>query len=238
MELSVLIPVFNEEQSLPELLARLHRVCIAYRPYEIIAIDDGSTDNSYRILKAEQAKNRHLKVLRFLSNAGKSDALDAGFHASSGRMVVTIDSDLQNPPEEIPKLLQALDRYHLAIGWRHQRNDTLAKRIASRVANSIRARVLQDRSRDAACALKAFRRETLQSFTLYKGLHRFFPALAQMHGFRMVEIAVEDHPRKYGYSKYQTFFRGVPAFIDMLAVWWMKKRKMTYTLVDTTDSEQ
>jgi len=231
-KLSVIVPVFNEAEAIPELFERLVRSCSEYAPFEIVAIDDGSTDGSYESL-ADQRKlypDAEIMIIRFRSNSGKSDALDAGFRAAKGNLIATIDADLQNPPEEISKLISALGSHALSAGKRIKREDTVFKRFASRFANFVRRKLLMDDASDTACGLKVFRKEALRELPMFKGMHRFFPALLRMKGFSVIEVEVQDAFRRYGNSKYGTFSRGIPGFFDMLAVYWMRKRKLTYEI--------
>ncbi len=230
MNLSVIIPIYNEASSIPELIERIVSSCQEFTPYEIICIDDGSTDGTYHALMREKEIYEFLKIIRLRKNCGKSDALDAGFREAKGKFVVTLDADLQDHPEEIPHLLEAIEGYDVAIGWRHLRQDSILKKIASFLANRIRVFLLDDRSHDSACALKAFRDYTLKDLTMYKGMHRFFPALMRMKGFKEIEVKVSHSKRVYGESKYGTFSWGPKTFLDLLAVLWIRRRRMTYEI--------
>lgn len=230
MYISVVIPVYNEADSIPELCQRLVRVCQQYPSFEIIAVDDGSTDSSLLLLKEQQQQFPQIRIIKFTENAGASDVLAAGFRAATGQIIATLDADLQNPPEEIPALVNALESNAMAIGLRVTRKDSILKRIASYTANTIRRQVLQDDTYDSACGLKVVRNETVKMITMYKGMHRFFPALVQMHGGSVVAVPVAHCKREHGKSKYGTFTRAIPAFIDMLVVLWMQKRQLTYVI--------
>lgn len=233
MNLSVVVPVYNEAEALTELFQRLVAVCERYVPYEIIAVDDGSTDGSGVLLEELGALYPQLRLVTFEANAGKSDALAAGFDAAYGKWVATIDADLQNPPEELPRLIDALGPHALAAGRRVKRNDTVIKHWVSRLANGVRGSLLSDSSNDSACGMKVFRRDALRTITMYKGMHRFFPALLIINGFEFVEVEIRDDRRKYGTSKFGTFSRGIMGFFDMLAVFWMRKRRLTYEIRST-----
>ena len=234
MKYTIVVPLYNEEESIPPLLSRLSQVFRNIDDFEIICVDDGSSDGSFDVLQSEKEKLSEngikLKIIKFESNGGQSAAFDAGFKNASGDIVITIDGDLQNPPEEIPLLIEALKNHDVAIGWRHRRHDLFSKKIAGRMANSIRRTFLKDNAHDTGCSLKAFKRETLSSMKLYNGMHRFFPALAKIEGFSVAEVKVSHERRKWGSSKYGTFIRAIPTFFDLLAVFWMRKRKLDYKI--------
>ena len=223
---SVVVPVFNEEESLPDLQAELHRALTGV-DYEIVFVDDGSTDRS--VEKIETAPN--VRVLRFERNAGQSAALYAGIRSARGKVVVMIDADLQNDPADIPKLLEEIARgADLVCGYRAQRKDTLLKRLTSRVANFVRSRFTKDGVRDTGCTLKAMRRECLSALVPFKGMHRFIPALIKGAGHRLVEVPVNHRARRFGRSKYGLGNRALRATIDMFGVRWLLSRRLNYKL--------
>jgi len=230
MKLTVLVPLFNEEDSCRELVERIHRACTELSPFEILIVDDGSTDESFIRLNVLAGEYSELRVLRFASNSGKSSALHAGFQKAKGKIIITLDADLQNPPEEIPKVMTAIENVDAAFGWRSKRRETTLKKVASRVANRFRGFFLNDSANDSGCGFKAFKDYTVKNLPLFNGLHRFFPALLIMNGFQYIEIEVDDHERKYGYSKFGNLRRALPALIDLLAVIWMRKRILQYTI--------
>ncbi|MCZ6642958.1 MAG: glycosyltransferase family 2 protein [Gammaproteobacteria bacterium] len=234
MTVSIIVPIFNEAESLAELFDELCSACLDIQPFEVVCIDDGSTDETLDVLMHEMTKHPEIRVIKFKNNVGKSDALDAGFKAAKGEIIVTIDADLQNPPAEIPRLVKALEDCDCVIGWRADRRDTIFKRFASTVANGIRGGLLKDNSHDSACALKAFKRQYLMEVVMYKGMHRFLPALLITQGALVREIRVQDRNRRYGSSKYGTFARGIPGLFDLLAVRWMQKRRLTYEIESIT----
>jgi glycosyltransferase involved in cell wall biosynthesis len=147
-----------------------------------------------------------------------------------GEIVVTLDSDLQNDPEDIPKLLGYLDRYDMATGWRQKRDDPWTKRIASKVGNAVRNRLSGEAIHDSACTLRAFKRECIQNIPVFNGMHRFLSTLVKMEGYRFIEVPVTHHPRKFGKSKYNIRNRMVRGFLDLLAVRWMKSRQVRYEI--------
>ena len=174
------------------------------KSYEIIFIDDGSTDNTVSILRTIQEKNFHTRIIKFRGNFGQSAAMAAGFDAARGETVVAMDGDLQNDPKDIPKLLDKLaEGYDVVSGWRKNRKDKLIiRKIPSKIANKIICSVTKVKLHDTGCSLKAFRKEIIKRISLYGELHRFIPALAKLEGAKITEIVVNHHPRKYGESKY------------------------------------
>lgn len=222
--LSIVVPLFNEEQS----LERLHRELVdALEPlgqeYELIFVDDGSTDASLTVLTELHSQETNLVVIRLRRNFGKSAALRAGFLEASGEIVVTLDADLQDDPAEIPKLLAELDEgFDLVSGWKTRRNDPWTRRILSRIFNRATGFVSGVRLRDVNSGLKAYRREVLRGMRLYGELHRFIPVLASHRGFRVAEIPVNHRPRLYGRSRYgrNRYLRG---FFDLMTVTFMSR---------------
>lgn len=231
VEISVVVPVYNEEETLPVLIPKLAEVLGRLgTPYEMIFVDDGSSDGSREILKEMVSQYPCLRIIGLKQNRGLSTALLAGMREARGGRIVTLDSDLQNDPEDIPRLLGYLDRYDMATGWRQKRDDPWLKRVSSKIANSIRNRLSGEQIHDSACTLRAFRRECLGDLAVFNGMHRFFPTLAKMKGYRIIEVPVFHHPRKYGKSKYNIRNRALRAFIDLLGVRWLKNRRITYDI--------
>jgi glycosyltransferase involved in cell wall biosynthesis len=171
-------------------------------------------------------------VLHFDRNYGQSSAFDAGFKRSTGALVVTMDGDLQNDPADIGTLLAYTEKYDLVCGWRTERHDSLTRKISSRVANAVRSAVTGDHVHDTGCSLKVFRREVVDRLQLFVGMHRFFPALALMHGFTVTEVPVRHHPRMHGLSKYGVGNRLFKGLYDLLAVRWMQDRVLKYRFRD------
>ncbi len=235
VEISAVIPVYNEEENLPVLVPRLMEVLNGLRqPYEVIFVDDGSTDESPGILRKMRVHDPSVRVLRLKENRGLSTALVAGMRAAQGRVIVTLDSDLQNDPADIPKLLGCLNEYDMATGWRQKREDPWLKRISSKIANRVRNRLSGETIQDSACTLRAFKRECVQNIPVFNGMHRFLSTLAKMEGFRIIEVPVFHHQRKFGKSKYNIRNRMVRSFVDLLAVRWMKNRRIRYQLEEGT----
>lgn len=231
IQISVVVPVFNEKENLPVLISKLAQVLNPLGlSYEMIFVDDGSFDGSRKILKEMASQYPCLRIIGLKQNRGLSTALLAGMKEARGEKIVTLDSDLQNDPEDIPKLLGYLDRYDMATGWRQKRDDPWLKRVSSKIANSIRNRISGEQIHDSACTLRAFKRECLGGLTAFNGMHRFFSTLAKMKGYRIIEVPVFHHPRRYGKSKYNIRNRAFRAFIDLLGVRWLRNRRITYDI--------
>jgi glycosyltransferase involved in cell wall biosynthesis len=219
IKLSVIVPLFNEAGSLVELHRQLSAaLCSLEKPIEILFIDDGSTDGSFDVLKSIRATDANVRAVQFRRNYGKSAALAVGFKQARGRIIVTIDADLQDDPTEIPNLLHKLDEgYDLISGWKKQRQDSFIKRVSSKFFNRITCLLTGLRIHDINCGLKAYRREVTDSINVYGQLHRFLPVLAQWEGFRVGEVVVQHHPRKFGKSKFGAS-RFVAGFFDLITV--------------------
>jgi glycosyltransferase involved in cell wall biosynthesis len=216
---SVVVPLYNEEKGLEELY---NRIVLSLQPlsdsFEVIFVDDGSTDNSFTVLKGLHEKDNRLKVVRFRKNFGKAAALTAGFNEAKGEIIITLDADLQDLPEEIPALLKTMDEgYDLVSGWKSKRKDSFSRRIASRLFNFVTAFYTGVNIHDFNCGFKCYRREVIEELELYGELYRFIPALANWKGFKVGEVKVDHHPRVHGKSKYgsERFLRG---FFDLLTV--------------------
>ncbi len=223
-ELSVVVPVFNEEASLAELHRELTETLAACgRPYEIIVVDDGSRDNSFAALKAIQARDPHLRVIRFRRNFGQTAAFSAGFAHARGRYIVTSDGDLQNDPHDIPAMVRTLEDgdYDIVCGWRKDRQDALlSRRVPSVLANRLISRATGVPLHDYGCSLKVFRSEVVKPLKLYGEMHRFLPAIASEQGVRIAEVVVHHRARRHGVSKYG-IGRTVRVILDLLTVKFM-----------------
>jgi len=231
IDISVVVPVYNEEENLPVLIPQIAEVLRPLgKTYEMIFVDDGSTDRSRRLLKEMISQYPQMRILGFKKNCGETAAGAAGLKEARGKSVITIDADLQNDPRDIPTLLEYLKNYDMVTGWRQKREDSWVKRITSKIANRIRNWLSGETIRDSGCTFRAYKRECLQNLKLYKGMHRFMPTLVKMEGFRVIEIPIAHHPRKFGVSKYTTWNRMWRAFVDLLAVKWMKNRHIHYEI--------
>ena len=223
--LSIVVPVFDEEESLPELAVLLREVCEreAYT-FEVLMIDDGSSDTSWQVIQQIHAEDARFAGVSFRRNYGKSAALAVGFQRARGRYVVTIDADLQDDPHEIPALIAMLEEGNdLVSGWKKKREDPLGKKIPSKVINTITRRLTGIDLHDINCGLKAYRREVVKSVKVYGELHRYIPLLAKWEGFtRIVEKPVKHHARKYGQTKFgiERFARG---FLDLITTLFMTR---------------
>ncbi len=231
--LSVIIPAFDEEENVEPCYRELVGVLEGLgATFEVIIVDDGSRDGTPRVLGRLAREDPRLRVLRFRENAGQTAAMDAGFRVARGGIVITMDADLQNDPRDIPRLLEALPGHDAVCGWRVDRRDPWTKRVASRIANGVRSRLTGDGVHDTGCTLKAFRREALQRLRLYRGMHRFLPALLQIEGCRVAEVPVAHRPRRAGASKYGNWGRLWAGLADLWAVRWMARRRLRYELED------
>jgi glycosyltransferase involved in cell wall biosynthesis len=217
--ISVVVPVHNEEETLGRLYEELGAALDPLqRPWEVVFVDDGSTDGSFAALTRLHASVENVKVVRLRRNFGKSAALAAGFAKASGDIVVTIDADLQDDASEIPRLLAKLDEgFDLVSGWKTRRRDPISRRVFSRIFNSVASRVSGVRLHDMNCGLKAYRAEVVQGLRIYGELHRFIPILAHYRGYRIAELPVHHRPRQHGRSRYgiERYLRG---FLDLLTV--------------------
>ena len=225
MQLSVVVPLYNEEESLPPLVERiLSHVRPLGMAFELVLVDDGSRDRTAAVLRELSSQAPELVAVLLRRNYGQTAAMAAGFDASSGQVIVTLDGDLQNDPADIPLLLEKLDEgYDLVSGWRHQRQDAAMSRLLpSLLANRLIARVTGVKLHDYGCSLKAYRREVVDDMNLYGELHRFLPALAFIEGARITEVKVTHHARRYGQSKYG-IDRTFRVLMDLLTVWFMKR---------------
>jgi len=222
-EVSVVIPVYNERESLPELLDELTSVLEYEDNYELIFIDDGSTDGSLKYLKDQAKSSEGITVISFLRNYGKSAALSEGFKRAKGDYIITIDADLQDDSHEIPKLIKILeDGYDLVSGWKKNRRDSLSKRLSSKFFNFTTRFLTGIKIHDFNCGLKAYRESLAKALDIYGGMHRYIPILAEKKGFRVREVVVNHRPRKYGATKYgsERYFHGL---FDLLTVLFLNR---------------
>jgi dolichol-phosphate mannosyltransferase len=234
-DLSVVIPVYNEEQNLPPLWAELRDVLESLAlTFEVVFVDDGSHDRSAELIRGMRETDPRVRLVRLKANAGETAATDAGFKAARGRFIVTMDADLQNDPHDIPALLAHLDQWDAVTGWRVKRSegDSIIRRLSSRIANGVRNRLSDETIEDSGCTFRAFRRECLRELVLYRGFHRFIPTLLRMRGYRVLEVPVKNRPRRFGQSKYGVMNRVFIATADLLVVRWMKNRVLRYEVAE------
>lgn len=233
--LSLVVPLYNEAESLPPLTREIAR---ALEPlslsWEMIYVDDGSTDESLQVLRRLAADDPRLRIFCLERNCGQSAALAAGFHHARGPIVVTLDADLQNDPADIPKLLETLAETgaEVVCGIRSRRRDSWLRRVSSKVANAVRNRLTADRVTDVGCTLRACRRDLLLEVPMFDGMHRFLPTLLKMAGARVVEIPVNHRPRLHGRPKYNIRNRIWRSLVDLFAVCWMQRRWIDRRLVE------
>ncbi|OLB07253.1 MAG: glycosyltransferase [Gemmatimonadetes bacterium 13_2_20CM_69_27] len=233
LDVALVIPVYNERDNLPLLIDEItHAVGGTGRRYEIVAVDDASTDGSLDVLRGLERDHPELRVVALAEHAGQTAALAAGFRAACSRVVVTLDADLQNDPADVPALLAELERSSAAavVGYRVNRHDSGWKRLQSRIANGVRNRLNRETIRDTGCSLKAFRADAVRALPLFDGMHRFLPTLVRMGGGTVVEVPVRHRPRRFGRTKYGMWNRVFRSFADALAVRWMQRRALRYRI--------
>lgn len=235
VDVSIIAPAYNEQDNIEPLIERIREV---FEPlaqqdgltFETLIVDDCSTDRTREVLLSLQVKYPWLRTITLTKNSGQTAAMDAGFRAARGKVWGTVDADMQNDPGEIPRLMKLLGPdVDMVNGWRKNRKDTGWYRIQSKIANRIRNGISGETIKDTGCALKVYKRECLEGLTLYKGMHRFFPTLVKMRGYKVIEVPVAHAQRLHGVSKYNMMNRAFRAFVDLLAVRWMKSRVIVYT---------
>ena len=228
MDLSVVIPAYNEAESIPLLVAEVCDCLGAALDYEVIVVDDCSDDNTLEVLQASRQQHPRLRVLHHASRSGQSAAICSGVQAARSLWIATLDGDGQNDPADILNLYQAMDRSPddllLVVGYRRQRRDTWLKRISSRIANKVRAAILKDATPDTGCGLKVFARATFLALPQFDHMHRFLPALVRRLGGTVLSVDVRHRPRERGKSKYGLHNRLWVGIVDMLGVWWLQRR--------------
>lgn len=225
--LSVVVPLYNEEESLPELILQIEsevkNIPQARNSYEVIFVDDGSKDKSFEVIRTIRNRNQNVRGIRFRRNYGKSAALAVGFEKARGQFVATMDADLQDDPAELAKMLEKMNEgYDLVSGWKRKRHDPITKTIPSKFFNFVTSCVSGLKLHDFNCGLKLYRRDVVKYLQVYGEMHRYLPALAKWGGFRVTEVPVTHHPRRYGKSKFG-FSRFMKGFLDLLTVWFTNR---------------
>jgi dolichol-phosphate mannosyltransferase len=229
--LSVVAPAYNEAENLPQLFSEIAAALgTLEQRWEIICVDDGSVDDTPRLVPELMKKHPQLRVLSLRNRSGQTAALDAGLRRARGTFIATLDADLQNDPADIPRLLKVLlsAQCGLVSGWRVNRRDPWVRLVSTRFANSVWKWVMHEQVHDSGCGLKVLRRECVDRLKLFNGMHRFLPALVRMEGYEVVEVPVNHRPRTAGKTKYGVLNRVFRAFHDCLAVRWMQRRMLRY----------
>ena len=226
MDVSIVVPLFDEAESLPELCAWIKRVATEHRlSYEIVLVDDGSTDSSWQVIEELRQSNPNIKGIKFLRNYGKSAALNEGFRAAKGDVIITMDADLQDSPDEIPPLRDMIvkDGFDMVSGWKKVRHDPISKTIPSKFFNWITSKVSKIELHDFNCGLKAYRTRVVKSIEVYGEMHRYIPVIAKWAGFKKIgEKVVEHRARKYGRTKFG-LERFVNGFLDLASITFISK---------------
>ena len=240
--ISVVIPIKDERENIPLLASQLLKF-FEGRPesviasFELVFVDDGSTDGSEAVLDELVQQTEAVRVIHLDDNHGQTAAFDAGFRQAKGELIATLDGDLQYDPTDFAKLLPLMHQFDLVCGRRAARHDNLVRRWSSKIANQVRNWVVHDGMADTGCSLKIFRRAVIERMPLFKNMHRFFPALAQMYGFTVAEVPVQHFPRTHGQSKYGVGNRLFVGLYDLFAVRWMQKRCLNYTMQESERSQ-
>src|SRR5579871_4923019 len=227
MDVSIVVPVYNEDESLPELCAWIQRVVKENNfSYEVIFVDDGSSDNSWNVVQSLNALDNNIKGIKFQRNYGKSAALNEGFKVAKGNVVITMDADMQDSPDEIPELRRMImvDGFDLVSGWKKQRHDPISKTIPSKFFNWVTSKVSKIKLHDFNCGLKAYRLKVVKSIEVYGEMHRYIPVIAKWSGFRKIgEKVVAHRARKYGYTKFGGLGRGLKGLLDLASITFVGK---------------
>lgn len=233
--ISVVIPIKDERENIPLLISQLLKFFDVRpesetAPFELVFVDDGSTDGSESLLDELVNQSTVIRVIHLDNNHGQTAAFDAGFRQARGTLIATMDGDLQYDPNDFAKMLPLVNQFDLVCGRRAARHDNMVRRWSSIIANQVRNWVIHDGISDTGCSLKIFRRVVIERMPLFKNMHRFFPALAQMYGFTVTEIPVQHFPRAHGLSKYGVGNRLFVGLYDLFAVRWMQKRCLNFSM--------
>lgn len=225
-DIAVIVPLLNEEESLPELESWISRVMDEHGfSYELLLVDDGSTDDSWEVIRGLREKNPNVRAIRFRRNYGKSAALDVGFRESDARVIITMDADLQDSPDEIPALYKRIteERFDIISGWKKKRFDPLSKTIPTKLFNAVTRKMSGIKLHDFNCGLKAYRHDVVKNIEVYGEMHRYIPVIAKWAGFhRIGEQVVEHRPRKYGTTKFG-MSRFIKGFLDLVSIFFVGK---------------
>ncbi len=218
--ISVVVPFFNEEENIEPLHTELDNILESLeREYSIIFVDDGSTDNTYKNMLKIREKDNNVKIIKFRKNFGQSAALKAGFDNAKGNIVISMDGDLQNDPSDIPRLIEKIENedYDVVCGWRADRKDPISKKISSKFANFLRKMTTGEKIHDSGCTFRAYRNGCVKGLDLYGEIHRYIPAMLLWRGYKIGEVKVKHHPRKYGFTKYGLLRLG-KGLLDLIVI--------------------
>ncbi|MBP1732272.1 MAG: dolichol-phosphate mannosyltransferase [Deltaproteobacteria bacterium] len=225
---SFVVPVYNEVENLRVCFGEVDSVASElFEEYEVLFVDDCSDDQSLGVIKELAQQHPRVKYLSLEEHAGQSAALAAGFQYASGDIIITLDADLQNDPSDIRMMMQYYPEHDVVNGWRHNRRDTLSKKVSSKIGNFVRNKLTHETIRDTGCSLKIMRASMLKRVKMFKNMHRFLPTLMRLEGARVVEVKVNHRPRLKGTSKYTNLRRGAEGLYDVIVVRWMTKRHLS-----------
>lgn len=229
--ISVVVPAYNEVECLRPFTEELLEALRGNgQEFEVVIVDDGSRDGTRELIRQLADEHPEIHFIGFKKNCGQTSAMAAGFKHARGDIVVTLDADMQNDPRDIPLLVEKLDEHDVVCGLRQKRHDNLVRRVSSRVANYVRNKLSDEQIVDVGCSLKAYKKECLENIKLFEGMHRFLPTLFKLEGYSVIEVPVNHRQRELGTSKYNIRNRIMKAFLDLLAVRWMKKRYIRYEI--------
>lgn len=235
VEFSIILPCFNEEGALPALVAEIDTVFTALqRPFEIVVVDDKSSDQTVAVAARLRESHPSLRIVRHLRNCGQSAAVATGFRVAQGQVIVTLDADGQNDPDDLPRLIVRLGDADVICGVRAKRHDSWVRRVSSRIGNGFRNIVTGDHVKDAGCALRVLRADVARELPVFNGLHRFIPTIARAQGFRVLEVAVSHRERTTGVSKYGIGNRAFRGVYDCFAIRWWRMRAVPARRFDTS----
>jgi len=224
VKLSVVVPLYNEEENVLPLVEEIAAVAEALPPFELILVNDGSTDSTPERMEQAARRFAFVRTVSYQPNRGQSAALLEGFRASRGDLIAMLDGDLQNDPADLPRLVAEIAAVDCVLGYRSHRRDVWSRRLASRIANCVRNAITRDGARDTGCTLKIFRRELIGDLPPLDGVHRFMPAWFALHGRRMKQVPVSHRPRRHGRSKYSNLRRLPRTLLDLFGFWWYRRR--------------
>jgi len=233
MDLDVVLPVYNEADNLVPLIVEVNEALEGICPHRIILVDDGSQDSSWNVIVEQSRQYEHVAGLRFSHNQGQSAAFKAGFEATTASLVVTMDADGQNDPADIPMLIEELEDVDVVAGYRANRQDSIWKKLGSKIGNSVRNWMTGDDIIDTGCSLKLFRRDVVKDIPMFVGMHRFLPTLARMKGYGVKQVPVNHRSRWEGETSYTNLGRLKTTIADLLAVRWMQSRVINYDVEET-----